>query len=184
MKKKILLIMAFAAFDPLFAQTTYLNWSVLAGGGGHFQADSVRLDATLGQPIVGVMTGGDIVLSAGFWVPGGCFYVAGDCNGNGIFNGIDVTYCVNYLKGIGPAPPDKCDCTATIYPFYGGADANASCLFNGIDITYMVNCLKGIGSCPIPCPDCPPGGLLPKNNDGGKVLTKDALERIRQDYTR
>jgi predicted glutamine amidotransferase len=88
------------------------------------------------------------------------FYIPGDSNGSLGFNGLDVTFSVSYLKGLGPAPPDTVDC-----PGHGliaaAADANGSCRFNGLDIIYCINFFKGIGSPPTFCPDCPPntGGL-------------------------
>jgi hypothetical protein len=148
---------------PAIAQPPDLSWSVISGLGGRFDSDTIQLNGTFGQPITGTMSGDNIILYAGFWVPGGCFYIPGDANGIPPFNGIDVTYAVNYLKGIGPPPPVICDCVATEYPFYGGADANGDCHFNGIDVTYMVNYLKGIGPPPRPCLSCLPGGLLPKS---------------------
>ena len=62
----------------------------------------------------------------------------GDANGSGDVNGLDVTYLINYLKGIGN-PPD---------PLLGG-DANGSCAVNGIDVSYLVNYLKGVGPAPV-----------------------------------
>jgi hypothetical protein len=84
---------------------------------------------------------------------GGCIFTPGDANGNGDFNGLDVSYCVNYLKGIGDAPTISCDCPphGTIFP---AADANGNCQFNGIDVTYSVSYLKGIGQEPVACPEC------------------------------
>jgi len=64
-------------------------------------------------------------------------YLPGDANNNGTVNGIDVTFLVSYLKGIG-SPPD---------PFLAG-DANGDCGVNGIDVTYLVTYLKGYGSPP------------------------------------
>jgi hypothetical protein len=85
----------------------------------------------------------------------GCFYVSGDANGNGVYNGIDVIYMVNYLKGIGPAPGNSCLCL-NHGMIYAAADANGDCHFNGIDVIYAVNYLKDIGPGPTACPDCPP----------------------------
>jgi hypothetical protein len=85
---------------------------------------------------------------------GVCEFIPGDINGNGNFDGIDVSYGVNYLKGIGGAPPISCDCPPHGLIF-AAADANGSCLFNGIDITYDVSYLKGIGPPPSECPECP-----------------------------
>jgi hypothetical protein len=86
---------------------------------------------------------------------GGCAYFPGDANGNGEFNGLDVSFSVNYLKGFGPEPPNFCDCPPKGV-IYVAADANGNCIFNGIDVTYGVNYLKGSGPLPVACPDCPP----------------------------
>ncbi len=83
---------------------------------------------------------------------GSCQYVVGDVNGNGSFNGIDVTYAVIYFKG-GSPPPYICYCPEE--PWFVAGDVNGSCSFNGIDVTYMVTYLKG-GPAPHPCPACPP----------------------------
>jgi hypothetical protein len=84
---------------------------------------------------------------------GNCNYVVGDANGNGTFNGLDVTYGVAYFKG-GPPPLYECECTSG-NTWYVSGDVNASCNFNGLDITFMVAYFKG-GPTPNPCPDCPP----------------------------
>ena len=68
-------------------------------------------------------------------------YLAGDANGSGSINGLDVVYLVDYLKGINP-PPD---------PIYAG-DANGDCIVNGVDVVYLVAYLKGgaapfLGNC-------------------------------------
>ena len=67
----------------------------------------------------------------------------GDANSNGVTNGLDVGFLVNYLKGLGPAPD----------PLLAG-DANGNCSTNGIDVGYLVNFLKGIGPAPVRG-DCP-----------------------------
>jgi hypothetical protein len=102
-----------------------------------------------------------------------CTYVFGDANGIPPFNGIDITYSVNYLKGLGPMPPDTCNCPPHGLLF-AAADANGSCQFNGIDVSYSVNYLKGIGPAPAACPDCPPSGarLLSPPNVGGREATE------------
>jgi hypothetical protein len=85
---------------------------------------------------------------------GVCDYVTGDVNGSLAYNGLDVTYGVNYLKG-GPEPMYECECTEGNTWFVSG-DVNGSCSYNGLDITYGVSYLKGIQTELIPCPDCPP----------------------------
>jgi hypothetical protein len=89
---------------------------------------------------------------------GNCDYVVGDVNGSNSYNGLDITYGVNFFKGgsdptceFGSCPITPCDAF-----FYCG-DINGSCSYNGLDITYGVNYFKG-GSGPIPCGDCPPVG--------------------------
>jgi len=86
--------------------------------------------------------------------PGGgpeCAFVPGDGNGNGICNGLDVTYMVNYLKGGPNPPPIVCNCPSPLFP---GADANGNCTFNGLDVTYLVNFLKGGPNGPAGCSTC------------------------------
>jgi hypothetical protein len=68
-------------------------------------------------------------------------FIAGDVNGSGTVNGIDVVYLTNYFKG-GAAIP---------VPILR-ADANGSCEVNGIDVGYLVNFFKGgaeplVGDC-------------------------------------
>jgi hypothetical protein len=87
-----------------------------------------------------------------------CNYIVGDINGNGVANGLDVVYGVNFFKG-GPAPPGACYCPPSPPPFYAAGDVNGSCTFNGLDIVYFVTYLKG-GSRLTACPDCPPIGFL------------------------
>jgi plastocyanin len=84
---------------------------------------------------------------------GPCDYVVGDVNGSDSYNGLDVTYGVNFFKG-GPAPAYTCECTAG-NTWYVSGDVNQSCSYNGLDITYGVSYFKG-GSGPAPCADCPP----------------------------
>jgi hypothetical protein len=64
----------------------------------------------------------------------------GDINCSGQFNGLDVTYLVAYLKGLGPG--FCCLCSG---------DANHSGSVNGIDVTYMVGYFKGFNPPPDPC---------------------------------
>ena len=82
-----------------------------------------------------------------------CHYVPGDIAGNGVFNGIDVTYMVSFFKG-GANPPYTCLCPDGL-PWFIAGDVNGNCVFNGIDVSYSVSYFKG-GPAPVPCPDCPP----------------------------
>jgi hypothetical protein len=83
-----------------------------------------------------------------------CGYVTGDVNDNGSYNGLDITYAVNYFKGGNPPVYNDCDCPVGGF-WYVAGDVNASCSFNGLDVTYGVTYFKG-GDPPQPCPDCPP----------------------------
>ena len=49
-----------------------LEWRVLSGGASHSTAPGVSLQSTLGQPVVGVVTGGggEVWLGEGFWKGG------------------------------------------------------------------------------------------------------------------
>ena len=127
--------------DSLIAQVT-LNASSLTAGNYSGQIDIASNDPD--SPLIQI----PVALN----VEGLCQYILGDANGNGTFNGIDVTYSVGYFKG-GPVPPYSCNCSGSTW-FVAG-DVNGNCAFNGIDVSYMVSYFKG-GSAPIPCPQCPP----------------------------
>jgi hypothetical protein len=86
--------------------------------------------------------------------PAGCDYVVGDVNGSDSYNGLDITYGVNWFK-YNIDPPLCPDCPPCNSWYYCG-DVNGSCSFNGLDITYGVNYFKEIGDDPVPCIDCPP----------------------------
>jgi hypothetical protein len=84
----------------------------------------------------------------------GCEYVVGDVNGSDNYNGLDITYGVNFFKYGTPEPlcPDCPPCNSWHYC----GDVNASCNYNGLDITYGVNYFKYGSPAPEPCADCPP----------------------------
>ncbi len=133
--------------DPAVVVTATMNSTGLANGTYHgrvnFNTNEVGL--LIHEVPVTFTVGG-----------GGCEYIIGDANGSNSFNGLDVTYSVNYFKG-GAAPPFSCECTPGNIWFVTG-DVNGSCSFNGLDVTYMVNYFKG-GANPIPCASCPPAGV-------------------------
>lgn len=83
-----------------------------------------------------------------------CDYIVGDVNGSDSYNGLDITYGVNYFKSIGLPPTYQCECGSEGVWHVTG-DVNASCGYNGLDITYGVTYFKG-GPGPLPCSDCPP----------------------------
>ena len=151
-----ILIMA-TSYAP--AQNYSIDKYVIGGGGGEMSSTGYSVNGTVGQPVIGPSSSTGYVLNAGFWTGGGatggsgCDYAVGDVNNSGGYNGLDITYGVNFFKG-GSAPPYECECTPGNTWFVSG-DVNSSCSYNGLDITYGVNYFKG-GSGPIPCSDCPP----------------------------
>jgi hypothetical protein len=95
-----------------------------------------------------------VVLDISLAASGPCSsYVAGDVNGSGNYNGLDITFGVSFFKG-SALPMYECECAPGNTWFVSG-DVNASCNYNGLDITYGVSYFKG-GDGPAPCPDCPP----------------------------
>ena len=157
MRKYIFLIILLSS-SLAMSQQYQVDWHVVASGGGHSQTALHQVDGTIAQPITGKSFTSRYQIEGGFWVglAGlGCEYVPGNSNGVAPFNGIDVTYSVNYLKGVGPVPPDTCDCRDH-GQIHSAADANGDCGFNGIDVTFSINFLKGIGPEPRGCTDCLP----------------------------
>jgi len=47
--------------------TPSVNWSVFGSGGGLSSDGNITLNDTLGQPTVGHMSGGDVLLGSGYW---------------------------------------------------------------------------------------------------------------------
>ena len=60
----MLLIGAGAA---LAASTPAVNWSTLGAGGAPSGSGAVTLNGTLGQPVAGPSSGGNVALGAGYW---------------------------------------------------------------------------------------------------------------------
>lgn len=46
-----------------------ISWNVVAGGGGTAAGGNITISDTIGQPIVGSSSGGNINVDAGYWVP-------------------------------------------------------------------------------------------------------------------
>lgn len=85
-----------------------------------------------------------------------CSYIPGDINDNGYLSGNDVTYGIQYLKGIGNPPPEICFNDSTQSCLFAAADANGNCRISGSDITYLVSYFKGIHGSILWCPWTPP----------------------------
>jgi len=69
---------------------------------------------------------------------GGCCVNAGDANGNGAVNLLDITFLINFLYKSGAAPP--CN---------DQADANGNNAVNLLDITFLINFLYKDGAAPV-----------------------------------
>jgi len=84
-----------------------------------------------------------------FECPGGCYeYLPGDVNMSGGTwppgaTGPDVTYLVNFFRGVPTSVPCKFD--GELGLFWASADANGDCNIIGSDVTKMVNVFRGIG---------------------------------------
>lgn len=62
-----LLVFLSLARIVLAASGPAIGWNVISGGGAPASGGAVTLNATLGQPVVGSSTGGDVSLGAGYW---------------------------------------------------------------------------------------------------------------------
>lgn len=61
------LLLGLAALWSSAAEPVSINWySVVSGGGGASSAELV-LEGTAGQPAVGRLSGGELLLGAGYW---------------------------------------------------------------------------------------------------------------------
>jgi hypothetical protein len=65
-----LLLVLMSAIVVLAIDGTAVDWWVVAGGGAPSNTDSITMNGTLGQPVVGLSSGGNVSLSAGYWAAG------------------------------------------------------------------------------------------------------------------
>ena len=166
---QIILVLICLSAISVFAQTHQVDWYVIGSGGGHSESGNFQIDGTVGQPIVGVTSSENYTIEAGYWVgvgPSGpvCYkYVPGDVN---MYNGSwppqviggDVTYLVNYFRGIPSSQPCLMyNPSAIIAPvcLWASADANGDCLIIGSDVTKLVNYFRGMTDLEW-CPDFEP----------------------------
>ncbi len=63
------LLLAFLGIVSVSAASSLINieWGVFSGGGGRIGAGDIQLDSSLGEPITGESSGGDISLDSGTW---------------------------------------------------------------------------------------------------------------------
>jgi len=167
------------------AQNYRIDWYVMASGGGEMSSTNYGISGTAGQAITGFSTSLGYIIESGFWVgagaAGGCDYVVGDANGSDSYNGLDITYGVNFFKYGSPTP--QCPFGSCPIPpcdaFYYCGDVNASCNYNGLDITYGVNYFKYGTPGPAPCGDCPPSGLI-VTSAPGEISNPAGIMKVEQ----
>jgi hypothetical protein len=177
-------------------------------GGSVVPADSEIVTITLsalGMPegtYVGTITvnsndpvNGTILIPATMVVEAmpGCEYVPGDINGNGDVIGSDITYGVNFFKGIGDVPPDSCWDDSLDSWLYVAGDVNGNCEFLGSDITYMISYFRGHNPELHYCPRIPPlpppvmvspDNKLPTDIIGNQGIEVPALENKKKEQIR
>ena len=66
MKGSGILVAVFTAVTAA-AQNLAINWHTIDGGGGESRGGQYTIQATIGQPDAGTMSGGDYFLAGGFW---------------------------------------------------------------------------------------------------------------------
>lgn len=73
-KKTLLLILAISLVAGFFLGAgvyalgaTGIDWWVLGGGGGQASSGDVSLNSTLGQPVTGSSSAGEVSLQSGYW---------------------------------------------------------------------------------------------------------------------
>jgi len=86
----------------------------------------------------------------------GSLYIPGDVNGDGSVIASDVTYAVNYFRGLGSPPQDSVWLESSQNWLYAAADVNGSCSFIGSDVTYLVNYFRAANDEILYCPETPP----------------------------
>jgi len=94
-----------SATDELDA-AAMARWTVDGGGGVTCTGGGYELSGTVGQPDVGLASGGDLTLSGGFWFP----LSDGDCNTDGGVDLIDFSGFHPCLSGPGGGVRRDCRC--------------------------------------------------------------------------
>ncbi len=65
----VLILAGFIVVQSVAAQSraVSLNWVVIGAGGIGATGGDVSIQSTLGQPVVGVVSEGDVIIQSGFW---------------------------------------------------------------------------------------------------------------------
>jgi len=102
-----ILIMVLTAGVGATASADYeLNWYTIDGGGITLSSGGLfELSGTVGQVVVGSLSGSSFELGGGFWMCADQFY---DCNGNGILDEVDIADGTSQDDN-GNGIPDECE---------------------------------------------------------------------------
>jgi len=122
-------------YDILFSHPVYRD-SIVAGVEVHLRETTI-IDMVLSFP---------------------CDFIPGDVNGDESVIGSDVTFLVNYLRSIGPHPPDSCYNTNAHAWLYAAADVNGDCLVTSPDVTFLIDFFRGLHAHVLFCSYTPPPG--------------------------
>lgn len=125
-KTRVVAVMAVAALAAVTVAVAprggplELSWYTVDGGGDMFSAGGdLELSGTIGQTDAGVMSGGDLTLTGGFWFG----HPPGDCNATGdvtLFDHQDFVACMGGPTG--PPLPPTCRC----FDMDGDGDADVT----------------------------------------------------------
>ena len=141
------------------APNYFINWYVIASGGGEASSANNSVKGTIGQPIVGQSASDNYSVQAGFWIGqpsgGNCVYIAGDCNHNGTALELgDVIAMIGMYRG-SVVPPYECSCPPHGDNFTPTADPNGNYIaFELGDVVTEIATYRGTGSAS-GCEDCP-----------------------------
>jgi len=118
---------------------------VFGGGGTNASSRNFRLQATVGEAVVGTAAAPSLTLSQGFWQDfgGSCCLVRADINHDGRGPDIsDLIYFVSYVFQGGPNPI----CGSEL-----DVNGDGRPIPDISDIVYLVSYMFGGGAAPLPC---------------------------------
>ncbi len=125
-----------------------VNWWVFAGGGAPSTGDTVTLNDTLGQPVIGLAQGDTVALQAGYWyAEAGPTSLLGDVDADDDADSTDALIVLSADAGLD---------TSQFCPMNCG-DTNADGLVNSTDALIILTYNAGlpVGTFPVGQPGCP-----------------------------
>ena len=123
-----------------------IKWYVISSGGQPSSSSSFKLDATIGQPIIGLAQSNNFKINSGYWQTFAssvcCVSMRGNINNSAdnLIDIADLVYLVNYAYGGGAEPP-----------CFEEADVDANGVIDVVDIIYLINYMYIEGAEPLPC---------------------------------